>query len=63
MIHEDAAGIVALRSSMEALVVEVTKEPEILSQLDPVNERMLNLIRLISKPSTAGINLSMGNSR
>ncbi|XP_040216253.1 ATP-dependent RNA helicase A isoform X2 [Rana temporaria] len=63
MIHEDAAGIVALRSSMEALVVEVTKEPEILSQLDPLNERMLNLIRLISKPSTAGINLSMGNSR
>lgn len=63
MLHEDAAGIAALRSAMEALVVEVTKNPEILSQLDPVNERMLNLIRMISKPSTAGINLSMGNSR
>ncbi|PIO31529.1 hypothetical protein AB205_0077370, partial [Aquarana catesbeiana] len=62
MLHEDAAGIAALRSAMEALVVEVTKNPEILSQLDPVNERMLNLIRMISKPSTAGINLSMGNS-
>ncbi|XP_077309253.1 ATP-dependent RNA helicase A isoform X2 [Lithobates pipiens] len=63
MIHEDAAGIAALRSAMEALVVEVTKNPEILTQLDPVNERMLNLIRMISRPSTAGINLSMGSSR
>ncbi|XP_075038353.1 ATP-dependent RNA helicase A isoform X2 [Mixophyes fleayi] len=63
MPHEDAACITALKSAMEALVVEVTKEPEILSDLGPVNEKMLNLIRLIAKPSTAGINLSMGNSR
>lgn len=63
MPHEDAACITALRSALEALVVEVTKDPEILSQLDPTNEKMLNIIRLISKPSTAGLNLSIGNSR
>uniref|UniRef100_A0A8C5PZX5 RNA helicase n=1 Tax=Leptobrachium leishanense TaxID=445787 RepID=A0A8C5PZX5_9ANUR len=63
MPHEDAACITALRSAMEALVVEVTKEPEILSSLDPLNEKMLNMIRLISKPSTAGINLMMGTAR
>ncbi|XP_072275880.1 ATP-dependent RNA helicase A isoform X2 [Pyxicephalus adspersus] len=61
--HEDAACITALRSAMEALVVEVTKDPEILSQLDQTNERMLNVIRMISKPSTAGINLCIGNAR
>ncbi|XP_040262794.1 ATP-dependent RNA helicase A isoform X2 [Bufo bufo] len=63
MLHEDAASITALKSALEALVVEVTKEPEILSQLDPVNEKLLNMIRLLSKPSTAGINLMIGNSR
>ncbi|XP_073499414.1 ATP-dependent RNA helicase A isoform X2 [Phyllobates terribilis] len=63
MSHEDAASITALKSAMEALVVEVTKQPDILSQLDPVNEKMLNMIRILSKPSTAGINLMIGNSR
>ncbi|XP_075689242.1 ATP-dependent RNA helicase A isoform X2 [Rhinoderma darwinii] len=63
MSHEDAASITALKSSMEALVVEVTKQPDILSQLDPMNQKMLNMIRLLSKPSTAGINLLIGNSR
>ncbi|XP_069497511.1 ATP-dependent RNA helicase A isoform X2 [Ambystoma mexicanum] len=61
--HGAAACITALRATLEALVVEVTKDPEILSQLDPGNEQMLNMIRLISKPSTAGINLMMGNAR
>ncbi|XP_044157039.1 ATP-dependent RNA helicase A isoform X3 [Bufo gargarizans] len=63
MLHEDAASITALKSALEALVVEVTKQPDILSQLDPVNEKLLNMIRLLSKPSTAGINLMIGNSR
>ncbi|XP_063795841.1 ATP-dependent RNA helicase A isoform X2 [Pseudophryne corroboree] len=63
MPHEDAACITALRSAMEALVVEVTKEPELVSEVGPVNEKMLNMIRLISKPSTAGLNLMIGNSR
>lgn len=48
---------------MEALVVEVTKQPGIISQLDPVNERMLNTIRQISRPSAAGINLMIGTTR
>ncbi|KAI5168984.1 Atp-Dependent Rna Helicase A [Manis pentadactyla] len=61
--HEAAACITALRAAMEALVVEVTKQPDIISQLDPVNERMLNIIRQISRPSAAGINLMIGNAR
>nr|XP_033772059.1 ATP-dependent RNA helicase A isoform X2 [Geotrypetes seraphini] len=63
MPHYVAAYITSLRAAMEALVVEVTKEPEILSQLDSVNEQMLNMIRQISKASTAGINLMAGNTR
>uniref|UniRef100_A0A452F6K3 ATP-dependent RNA helicase A n=1 Tax=Capra hircus TaxID=9925 RepID=A0A452F6K3_CAPHI len=61
--HEAAACITALRAAMEALVVEVTKQPGIISQLDPVNERMLNTIRQISRPSAAGINLMIGTTR
>ncbi|XP_062962778.1 ATP-dependent RNA helicase A-like [Cynocephalus volans] len=61
--HEAASCITALRAAMEALVVEVTKQPDILSQLDPVNERMLNTIRQISRPSAAGINLMIGSTR
>lgn len=63
MSHDAAACVTALRAAMEALVVEVTKDPEIISQLDPVNERMLNVIRQISRPSAAGINLMAGNTR
>ncbi|XP_012658121.1 ATP-dependent RNA helicase A isoform X2 [Otolemur garnettii] len=63
MSHEAAACITALRAAMEALVVEVTKQPSIISQLDPVNERMLNTIRQISRPSAAGINLMISNAR
>uniref|UniRef100_A0A8C0QMV6 RNA helicase n=3 Tax=Chelonoidis abingdonii TaxID=106734 RepID=A0A8C0QMV6_CHEAB len=63
MSHDAAACVTALRAAMEALVVEVTKDPEIISQLDPVNERMLNVIRQISRPSAAGINLIAGNTR
>ncbi|XP_066453544.1 ATP-dependent RNA helicase A isoform X2 [Eleutherodactylus coqui] len=63
MAHQDAAAVTALKSALEALVVEVTKQPDILSQLDPVNEKLLNGIRLLSKPSTSGINLMIGNAR
>ncbi|XP_043942704.1 ATP-dependent RNA helicase A [Protopterus annectens] len=63
MSHYVGACITALRAGVEALVVEVTKEPEILTQLDPVNQRLLNVIRLISRPSTAGINLMAGGTR
>ncbi|KAM9283200.1 ATP-dependent RNA helicase A isoform 1-T1 [Morus bassanus] len=63
MPHNAAACITALRAAMEALVVEVTKDPEIIRQLDPANERMLNVIRQISRPSTAGISLMAANAR
>ncbi|NXU56883.1 DHX9 helicase, partial [Turnix velox] len=63
MPHCAAACITALRAAMEALVVEVTKDPEILRQLDPVNERMLNVIRHLSRPSAAGISLMATGTR
>ncbi|XP_025956821.2 ATP-dependent RNA helicase A isoform X3 [Dromaius novaehollandiae] len=63
MSHTVAACITALRAAMEALVVEVTKDLEIIRQLDPVNERMLNVIRQISRPSAAGINLMAASTR
>ncbi|XP_061099703.1 ATP-dependent RNA helicase A isoform X2 [Conger conger] len=63
-INHNVAGCIAgLRAGIEALVVEVTKDPEYINQMDPVNVRMLNLIRLISKPSAAGLNLMVNNQR
>ncbi|GCB61815.1 hypothetical protein scyTo_0014394 [Scyliorhinus torazame] len=62
MPHYAAAAVVALRAGMEALVVEVAKDPEFVRQLDPSHERLLNVIRQVSKPGAAGINL-MANSR
>lgn len=48
---------------MEALVVEVTKDPEYIRNMDPANERLLNTIRLLSRPSAAGLNLTISNQR
>ncbi|XP_016385759.1 ATP-dependent RNA helicase A-like [Sinocyclocheilus rhinocerous] len=61
--HDIAGGVAALRAAMEALVVEVTKDPEYIRNLDPTNERLLNVIRLVSRPSSAGINLMVSNPR
>ncbi|XP_062437511.1 ATP-dependent RNA helicase A [Rhea pennata] len=63
MSHTVAACITALRAAMEGLVVEVTKDLEMIRQLDPVNERMLNVIRQVSRPSAAGINLIAASTR
>uniref|UniRef100_A0A2D4FLY2 Helicase C-terminal domain-containing protein n=2 Tax=Micrurus TaxID=8634 RepID=A0A2D4FLY2_MICCO len=62
MPHNAAACIISLRAAMEALVVEVTKNPEIISELDHVNKQMLNVISEISKPLAAGINLAVGGN-
>jgi len=63
MPHNAAACITALRAAMEALVVEVTKEPSTVRQLDPANEQMLNVIRQISRLAAAGISLMAPNAR
>uniref|UniRef100_A0A3B4WM90 RNA helicase n=1 Tax=Seriola lalandi dorsalis TaxID=1841481 RepID=A0A3B4WM90_SERLL len=55
--HQVAGGVAALRAGLEALVVEVTKDPEYVRQMDQNNERLLNLIRHVSRPSAAGINM------
>ncbi|CAN0294715.1 unnamed protein product [Bubo scandiacus] len=63
MPHNAAACITALRAAVEALVVEVSKDPELVRQLDPANERMLNVIRQLSRPSAAGISLVATSAR
>ncbi|XP_030608663.1 ATP-dependent RNA helicase A [Archocentrus centrarchus] len=61
--HEVAGGILALRAALEAVVVEVTKDPEYIRQMDQTNERLLNIIRHVSKPSAAGLNMMANNQR
>uniref|UniRef100_A0A1A8VBK1 RNA helicase n=1 Tax=Nothobranchius furzeri TaxID=105023 RepID=A0A1A8VBK1_NOTFU len=61
--HEVAGGVAVLRAGLEALVVEVTKDPEYISQMDQSNQNLLNVIRQVSKPSAAGINLMAANQR
>ncbi|KAM9719884.1 LOW QUALITY PROTEIN: ATP-dependent RNA helicase A-like [Menidia menidia] len=61
--HEVAGGVAALRAGLEALVVEVAKDPEYINQMDPRNQRLLNVIRQVSKPSAAGLNLMAGSQR
>ncbi|XP_058491844.1 ATP-dependent RNA helicase A [Solea solea] len=61
--HEVGGAIVALRAGLEALVVEVTKDPEYVRQMDQNNERLLNVIRHVSKPSAAGLNMMSSMQR
>ncbi|CAN9503357.1 unnamed protein product [Ophioblennius macclurei] len=61
--HEVAGGVAALRAALEALVVEVTKDPEYVRQMDQTNERLLNIIRFVSKPSACGLNMMVSNQR
>uniref|UniRef100_A0A8D2IVT4 RNA helicase n=1 Tax=Varanus komodoensis TaxID=61221 RepID=A0A8D2IVT4_VARKO len=63
MPHKVASCITALRAAMEALVVEVTKNPDIISDIDPLNKQMLDVICELSKPLAAGISLTTGNMR
>lgn len=61
--HDVAGGVAAMRAAFEALVVEVTKDPEYIRNMDPMNERLLNVMRLVSRPSSAGMNLMATNKR
>uniref|UniRef100_A0A8C6T2E8 RNA helicase n=1 Tax=Neogobius melanostomus TaxID=47308 RepID=A0A8C6T2E8_9GOBI len=55
--HDVAGGILALRAALEAQVVEVTKDPEYIRQMDPTTQRLINLIRQISNPTAIGMNM------
>lgn len=61
--HEVAAGMAALRAGLEALVVEVSKDPQYIRQMGQDKQRLLHLIRHVSKPTTAGMNLLTSNPR
>lgn len=63
MDHEAAGSVAALRAALEALVVEVTKDPEYIRQLDATNQRLLDAVRHVSKPSAVGLNLVSNNQR
>ncbi|NXK34018.1 DHX9 helicase, partial [Piprites chloris] len=63
MRHRPAACIAALRAAAEGLVVEVSKDPGIIRQLDPAHERMLTVIRQLSRPAAAGMALLAASTR
>uniref|UniRef100_A0A3P8WSM2 RNA helicase n=1 Tax=Cynoglossus semilaevis TaxID=244447 RepID=A0A3P8WSM2_CYNSE len=56
--HEVGGAVVALRAGLEALVVKVTEDPQFVTQMDQNHQRLLNVIRQVSRPAAAGINLS-----
>uniref|UniRef100_A0A8C4R7J1 RNA helicase n=1 Tax=Eptatretus burgeri TaxID=7764 RepID=A0A8C4R7J1_EPTBU len=53
-----AANIVAIRGAVEELLLNITTNPEILSELDPVQQKIVNIVRIISRPSSAGISFA-----
>ncbi|CAL9689435.1 unnamed protein product [Knipowitschia caucasica] len=61
--HDVAGGILALRAALEAQVVEVTKDPEYIRQMDPTTQRLINLIRQISNPTAVGMNMMKSQTR
>lgn len=63
MDHEAAGCVAALRATLEALVVEVSKDPEYIRQMDVTNQRLLDTVRHVSKPSAVGLNLVSNNQR
>lgn len=61
--HEVGGAILALRAALEALVVEVTKDPEFIRQMDPGNQRLLDAIRHVSRPTATGLHLTSSTQR
>ncbi|KAK1787167.1 hypothetical protein P4O66_017023, partial [Electrophorus voltai] len=61
--HEVAGAVAALRAAVEAVVVEVSKDPEYIRHMDTTNKHLLNVVRLLSRPSSAGLNLMAANPR
>lgn len=53
----------ALRAGLEALVVEVTKEPDYIRLMDQHYQKLLNVIRHVSKLTAAGLNMVTCNQR
>ena len=51
MGHGVAAGIVALRPALEAMIVGATTQPEGIAEPTPLDEQLMNLVRELSKPS------------
>lgn len=58
-----AGGLAALRAGLEALVVEVAQEPPSVGQPEPSKQRLLQLIRHVSKATTAGVALAASTCR
>lgn len=44
-----AAAIVALRPALESLVVRASKEPELIAEPTPLEEKVMNVIRQLCK--------------
>nr|CAD7589641.1 unnamed protein product [Timema genevievae] len=44
-----ASGIVALRPALESMVIRASKEPETITELSPLDEKVVNVIRQLVK--------------
>lgn len=44
-----AAGVVGLRPALEGLVVRASKEPELVAEPSPLEEKVINVIKQLCK--------------
>lgn len=49
MDPNQAAAIVALRPAIESLVVRASKEPELITELTPLDEKVINIVKQLCK--------------
>ncbi|XP_034234638.1 ATP-dependent RNA helicase A isoform X2 [Thrips palmi] len=49
MDPNQAAAVVALRPAIESLVIRASKEPELITELSPLDEKVINIIRQLCK--------------
>lgn len=49
MDPNQAAALVALRPAIESLVIRASKEPEQITELSPLDEKVINIIKQLCK--------------
>jgi len=48
-----AAKVVAVRPALEALIVKATSDPESLTEMDPVDSELIDVVRVLSRATAA----------
>ena len=62
MPHSSAAKIVALRPAIEALIFNMTANPDTIMSPSPQDETLLNIIRELSSPTAGYFGGNLGSS-